>query len=146
VSSLARCAIKQPDGTDGHDRTPDLGQSVLMDELADGSDDSPISFDVLNDEIAGTYEAAVGGTPIGGVPYNLVGRDRIALLAVSVLPEFRGRGVSTELIRRVLDDARALGNTVTHYCPVVHKFIENNSGYADLIDTGHPRAVAGPQP
>ena len=144
-SSLARCAIKQPDGTDGQEQTPDLGQSVLKDEMTDGSDGSPLTFDVLNDETAGIYEATVGDTAIGGVPYNLVGQGRIALLAVSVLPEFRGRGVSTELIRRVLDDVRARGATVINYCPVVRRFVENNPGYADLIDSHHPKAAAGHQ-
>jgi predicted GNAT family acetyltransferase len=146
VSSLARCAIKQPDGTDDRDQTPDLGQSVLLDQRADGSDRPPISFDVVNDEIAGIYEAAVGGTAIGGVPYNLVGGDRMAILAVSVFPDFRGRGVSTELIRRVLDDVRARGKSIINYCPVVHRFIENNPGYADLVDADHPPAARRQEP
>jgi predicted GNAT family acetyltransferase len=111
--------------------------------MADVSDGSALTFDVLNDETAGIYEATVDGTAIGGVPYNLVGDDRIAVLAVSVLPEFRERGVSTELIRRVLDDARAQAKTVLNYCPVVHRFIESNPGYADLIETDRPGAVAG---
>lgn len=145
AASLARCAVKHPDEIDGQEQTPDLGQSVLKDELADKSDGSPLNVDVLNDETAGIYEATVDDTAIGGVPYNLVGDDRIALLGVSVLPEFRGRGVSTELIRRVLDDVRAQGKTVINYCPVVHRFIEDNPGYADLLDTDHPGAVTGHQ-
>jgi predicted GNAT family acetyltransferase len=145
ASSLARCAVKQPDEIDGQDQTPDLGQSILKDALADMSDGSPLNVDVLNDETAGIYEATVDDTAIGGVPYNLVGDDRIAVLGVSVLPEFRGRGVSTELIRRVLDDVRAQGKTVINYCPVVHRFIEDNPGYADLLDTDHPGAVTGHQ-
>lgn len=137
ASSLTRCAAKHPDETDSRERTLNLGQSVLKDDLADLSDGSPLTFAVLNDETAGIYEATVDDTAIGGVPYNLVGDDRIALLAVSVLPEFRGRGVSTALIRRVLDDVRAQEKTVINYCPVVRRFIESNPEYADLLDTGH---------
>ncbi|MGY2700736.1 GNAT family N-acetyltransferase [Nocardioides sp. HB32] len=143
ASSLARCAVKHSDQRDGPGQTPDLGRSVLHDATTDSSDASPLTVDVLNDETAGIYEAIVDGATIGGIPYNLVGADRIALLAVSVLPDFRGLGVSMELIRRALDDVRAQGRTVINYCPVVHTFIENNPGYADLIDSDHHRRVAG---
>src|SRR3954454_1910050 len=127
----------------GPGQTPDLARSVLHDATTDSSDASPLTVDVRNDETAGIYEAIVDGATIGGIPYNLVGADRIALLAVSVLPDFRGLGVSMELIRRALDDVRAQGRTVINYCPVVHTFIENNPGYADLIDSDHHRRVAG---
>ena len=133
----------RPEEITGQGQTPDLGQFVLKDDLGDLHDGPPLNLDVLNDETAGIYEAIVDGTTVGGVPYNLVGEDRIALLAVSVLPEFRGRGVSTELIRRTLDDARAQGKTVINYCPVVHTFIEKNPSYGDLIETNRPRTVAG---
>lgn len=59
---------------------------------------------------------------------------------MSVFPEFRGRGVSTELIRAVLDDVRAQGKRITNYCPVVNTFIEQNPSYADLMD---PENLAG---
>jgi len=29
--------------------------------------------------------------------------------------------------------------TVTNYCPVLDRFIENNPGYAPLTDSGNPR-------
>jgi predicted GNAT family acetyltransferase len=64
------------------------------------------------------------------------------LLAVSVFPEFRGRGIAMELIRQVLDEVRAQGRTVTNYCPVVLTFLERNPSYAELIDTEHPGVVS----
>jgi predicted GNAT family acetyltransferase len=146
ASSLTRCAVKQAGEGGDQDLGPHLGQFVLPDESADMSEGAPLIFDVVNDETAGIYEATTEGSLIGGVPYNLVGDDRIALLAVSVLPTFRARGVSTELVRRVLDDVRAQGRTVINYCPVVRRFIESNPGYADLIDTRHPTAVASHHP
>jgi predicted GNAT family acetyltransferase len=143
ASSLTRCALEQPGESSDQEQAPDLGRSVLNEQAADISDGSPLTVKVLNDQTAGIYEAVVDDTVVGGVPYNLVGEDRIALLAVSVLPEFRGRGVSTDLIRRVLDDVRARERRVVNYCPVVHRFVENNPGYVDLIDTDRTRAVTG---
>ncbi len=64
------------------------------------------------------------------------------LLAVSVFPEFRGRGVAMQLIRQVLDEVRAQGRTVTNYCPVVQTLLERHPDYAELIDTEHPGVVA----
>jgi predicted GNAT family acetyltransferase len=145
ASSLLRCALKGPEEVTGQGQTTDHGQFVLKDESADRRGGKQLDVEVLNDETAGVYEAIVDGVTVGGVPYNLVGEGRIALLAVSVLPEFRGRGVSTELIRRALDDARAQGKTVINYCPVVHTFIENNPSYGDLIEVDRSRTVAGHQ-
>jgi uncharacterized protein len=65
------------------------------------------------------------------------------LLATSVFPEFRKQGIATELIRRVLDDVRTQGKTVTIMCPIVRTFIEHNPGYADLIDPKHPGVTKG---
>lgn len=47
------------------------------------------------------------------------------LLATAVFPEFRKQGIATELIRRVLDEARSQGKTVITMCPIVRTFIEH---------------------
>ena len=75
---------------------------------------------------------------MAGLTYDVAGDDRLVLRATSVFPEFRKQGIATELIRRVLDDVRAQGKTVTIMCPVVRTFIEHNPEYADLIDPEHP--------
>jgi predicted GNAT family acetyltransferase len=72
------------------------------------------------------------------MPYTRAGDDRLVLLATSVFPEFRGQGVATELIRRVLDDVRRQHKTVTIMCPVVRTFIDRHPDYADLVDAQHP--------
>jgi predicted GNAT family acetyltransferase len=77
---------------------------------------------------------------IAGLPYKVAGDDRLVLLATSV---FRKQGVATELIRRVLDDVRAQGKTITIMCPVVRTFIEHNPEYADLIDPTYPGVTKG---
>lgn len=134
ASSLTRCLVKRPGDSAIPDQTRALGQAALRDGRADGPAGATLDFDVVNDEEAGVYEAVVDGVTVGGMTYNLLGEDRILLLAVSVFPQSRGRGVATELTRRVLDDVRAQGKTVVNYCPVVDEFVQHNPAYADLID------------
>ena len=81
---------------------------------------------------------------MAGLTYDVAGDGRLVLQATSVFPEFRKQGIATELIRRVLDDVRAQGKTVTIMCPIVRTFIENNPEYADLIDPEHPGVTRVP--
>lgn len=108
-------------------------QVVLIHEVKD--DHSPtINFFVSRNEPIETYEAISGDTVIGGLTYNVADGNRIVLVAAAVFPEYRGQGVATELIRRVLDDIRDHGNTVTILCPIVWAFIDRNPEYGDLVD------------
>lgn len=118
-----------------------LAKAVIADASLDPDAPSHVDLRLVDDPQAGIYLAVVDGTEVAGVTYNLIGDDRIVLLAVSVFPEFRGRGIAMELVRRVLDEARVQGRTVTNYCPVVLAFIERHPEYADLIDPEHPGVV-----
>jgi predicted GNAT family acetyltransferase len=119
-------------------------QIVVTDELLDDPHVPAFDFEVVNDEKAGIYEAIAGDRVLAGLPYNVAGDNRLVLLATSVYPEFRKQGIATELIRRVLDDVRAQGKTVTIMCPIVRTFIENNPEYAGLVDSKHPGVTRGP--
>lgn len=132
-------AVERPDET-GYDENGTLSedQVVLIDEVVDASHTAALDFRVVNDEKLGTYDAVVGDREVAGLTYSVTGDNRFVLLGTSVLPEFRKQGVATELIRHVLDDARAQGKTVTILCPIVRTFIEHNPEYADLIDAKHP--------
>ena len=109
-------------------------QAVLIDEVIGDPPASTLDFRLVKDEKAGLYEAIAGDTAVAGLTYNTAGEGRLVLVATSVLPEFRKQGVATELIRRVLDDVRAQGKTVSTLCPIVRTFIRRNPGYADLIE------------
>jgi predicted GNAT family acetyltransferase len=137
-SSLGRCALKSEGDFNDPDEVLEISRAVLASAGADSGDSRTPEFELLNDETAGVYEAIVGRATAGGVTYNRVGDSRVVLLAVSVLPDFRGSGISSEMIRRVLDDIRAQGATITNYCPVVNTFIEQHPQYAVLIDPDHP--------
>ena len=134
-----RYAFEYPDekGTLSQD------QAVLIDEVIDDPHAPAFDFQVVNDEKLGIYDAIVGDREVAGLTYNVAGDDRLVLLATSVFPEFRKQGIATELIRRVLDDVRVQGKTVTIRCPIVRTFIEHNPEYADLIDPEHPGVTQG---
>jgi predicted GNAT family acetyltransferase len=118
-------------------------QAVLIQEVVDDPNAPAFDFTVVNDEKAGIYDAIVGDREIAGLTYSVAGENRLVLQAASVYPEFRKQGIATELIRRVLDDVRAQGKTVTILCPIVRTFIEHHPGYADLIDADHPGVSRG---
>jgi predicted GNAT family acetyltransferase len=118
-------------------------QAVLIGGVIDDPHASAFDFHLVKDEKAGIYQAIVGNTEIAGLTYDLAGDKRLVLLATTVLPEFRKKGVATELIRRVLDDVRTQEKTVTIMCPIVRTFIEHNPEYADLIDPQHPGVTNG---
>ena len=117
-------------------------QVVLIKEVDDGHTPD-FEFAVVDDTEAKTFTAIVGDTAIAGMPYAESGATRLVLLSTSVLPEYRGQGVASELIRRVLDEVRRQGKTITVRCPIVASFIQRNPGYADLIDSELPGLGAG---
>ncbi|MFL1377747.1 GNAT family N-acetyltransferase [Nocardiopsis protaetiae] len=86
---------------------------------------------------AGVYEAALGGTTVAGVVYSRAG-DRVALLATSVLPEYRGRGIAGLLLGGVLEKIRAEGGTATLGCPFTAEFVDAHPEYADVVDSSFP--------
>jgi uncharacterized protein len=118
-----------PDGTGTLSET----QQVLIEEVKAGAPPQPgIEFFVEDDEEAQTYEAISGDTLIGGITYERHG-DVITLISTSVYPEFRGQGVATELIRRVLDAIREEGLRVRIHCPIVRAFVGEHEEYASLV-------------
>jgi len=112
-------------------------QVVLIDEVVDPYAPA-FDFTLVKDERARTYVAIVGDREIGGLTYDVADADRLVLLATSVDPEFRKQGIATELIRRVLEDVRAQGRTITIRCPIVRTFIDRHPEYEDLVDVAHP--------
>ena len=78
------------------------------------------------------YEARIGDDLTGWVDYGRV-RERLVALHTEVLPEFGGRGIASALVRRVLDDVRAAGGTITPRCPFFVAHFERHPEDADLV-------------
>jgi len=87
----------------------------------------------------GVYEATIGGRTAAGLVYNQVG-SRVTLLATSVLPEFRGKGLAARLTGAVLDELRMQGETATITCPFAAAFANAHPEYADVLDPAFPGA------
>ncbi|KQX07688.1 MULTISPECIES: GNAT family N-acetyltransferase [unclassified Leifsonia] len=78
------------------------------------------------------YAAMAAGRQIATLRYDIVD-GRMVLLATTVEPEFRGRGIASDLIADALDDIRVRGMKVTVRCPVVAAFIAENGQFADVV-------------
>jgi uncharacterized protein len=78
------------------------------------------------------YEARIGEQLAGWVDYGRVG-DRLVALHTEVPPEFGGRGIASALVRRVLDDVRAAGGTITPRCPFFVAHLQRHPEDADLV-------------
>ncbi len=78
------------------------------------------------------YEARVDRELAGFTTY----RARPAWIALNhteVDDDFEGRGVGSELVRRVLDDARSKELDVLPFCPFVSSYIARHEEYLDLV-------------
>ena len=78
------------------------------------------------------YEARIGDQLAGWVEYRRV-QARLVALHTEVPPEFGGRGIASALVRRVLDDARAAGLTVTPRCPFFEAHFQRHPEDGDLL-------------
>lgn len=78
------------------------------------------------------YVARVGGELAGWVDYRRV-RDRLVALHTEVLPEYGARGIASALVKRVIADARAAGETITPRCPFFVAHFERHPEDRDLV-------------
>jgi predicted GNAT family acetyltransferase len=98
---------------------------------------------VRNNADARTYDALVDGKEVGTMVYELKG-TMVVISHTVIEPEYRGRGIGSELVRHGLDDIRERGMTVSNFCGFVATFIENHPEYEDLLDPVHPGVIVHP--
>jgi predicted GNAT family acetyltransferase len=143
MSNDSNDRIEFPDEAGYPDGTGTLSEdqsSQVAEVAATAGIDKPqasIEFFVVRDEEHGEYSAVVEDEQVGRMTFQLFG-SRIALISTKVGPEYRGQGIATELIWRVLDDVRSRGETVTVICPLVRAFIDGHPEYASIVDPVHP--------
>jgi predicted GNAT family acetyltransferase len=83
------------------------------------------------------YELLVDGQRAGILVYHVIG-SHLSITHTVIDQMYRGRGFSWELIRHALDDIRTNSATVSNYCAIVHRFIERNPEYGDLLGLPRP--------
>jgi predicted GNAT family acetyltransferase len=85
------------------------------------------------------YEGIVNGRVVGWVEYRKFG-NRIVVRHTVVDVEQRGSGIGSGLVRGVLDDLAAQGQTLTNYCPFVSRFIESHPEYEQLTNASRTQS------
>ncbi len=83
------------------------------------------------------YELLVDGQQAGLLVYHVIG-SHLSITHTVIEQTYRGRGLSSVLISRALDDIRTRFATVSNYCPVVSRFVEKNPEYGDLLSPPRP--------
>jgi predicted GNAT family acetyltransferase len=78
------------------------------------------------------YEIRVDGELAGFVQYRRR-TGLIALIHTEIDQRFEGRGLASQLIAGVLDEARAAGVSVLPFCPFVNSYIERHREYVELV-------------
>ncbi|MBO0811870.1 MAG: N-acetyltransferase, partial [Microlunatus sp.] len=75
---------------------------------------------------------------VGELVYRHLQPNRYVLLHTEVLPDHRGQGVGSALVRAALAQIRTRSGTVTAVCSFVVDFLDGNGEFADIIDSQHP--------
>jgi predicted GNAT family acetyltransferase len=87
---------------------------------------------ITNNTNTHRFEISVDGAEAGFVEYHDHGDVR-AFTHTEIDSAFEGRGLASQLIRHVLDDARANGFEVLPFCPFVRSYIAKHDEYVDLV-------------
>ena len=81
------------------------------------------------------YEILVDGVVAGFAQYRR-GDDRITVMHTEVDDAYEGQGLGSELVRHVLEEARAAGLAVLPSCPFTASWIKRHPEYLDLVPEG----------
>ncbi|MFI5692361.1 GNAT family N-acetyltransferase [Kribbella sp. NPDC051586] len=125
------------DGIDGVDGIDGIdGTDAADDEPAPSAESASASpaVTVIHHSDDEYYELLVDGRQAGLLVYHVIGSN-LSITHTVIEPSFRGRGLSWALVGRALDDIRTKSVTVSNYCPVVSRFVEQNPEYRDLVSS-----------
>lgn len=125
--------------------TADSTQLVTLterdtDENTPPAADAPLALTISDNKDVGIFEGKLDGVTVAGVVYSRTA-DHVTLLATSVFPEFRGRGIAAAVLTGVLDRLRAEGEKATVTCPFATQYLAAHPEYHDVIDPAGPGAA-----
>ena len=88
------------------------------------------------------YEARLGEALAGWVDYRRMGSGahrRLVAIHTEVPPAFGGRGIGSQLVRRVIADARSAGERISPMCPLFVAHFERHPEDVDVLVAGRMR-------
>jgi predicted GNAT family acetyltransferase len=94
--------------------------------------ESAPELEIVDVPEANRYEARLGGELAGWVDYRRV-RDRLVAIHTEVPPAFGGRGIASQLVKRVIADVRAAGGYITPRCPFFVAHFERHPADRDIV-------------
>lgn len=103
-----------------------------------GSEDDAATDELVDNIDAGRFELYRGADLRGWLHYTRLKPNRYALQHTEIEASHQHQGVGSAMVRRVLDEIRSRGGTVTAICPFVVDYLARTAAWADLIDPRHP--------
>ncbi|MDN3496889.1 GNAT family N-acetyltransferase [Planococcus sp. APC 4015] len=94
---------------------------------------------VTRDDAESRYEVRVGDVLAGFTEFRVNSRGYFVYEHTEIDPAFRGRGLAGTLVEDAMTDAAARGETVAPRCPVVLKYLRDNT--VDGLAVDWPRDV-----
>lgn len=101
-------------------------------------EDQTATEELVDHTEEGRFELYRGDDLCGWLYYTRLKPNRYALQHTEVEASHQHQGVASAMVRRVLDEIRSRGGTVTAICPFVVDYLTRTTAYADLIDPRHP--------
>lgn len=99
---------------------------------------APVTEELIDNTDQGRFELRRGGDLVGWLRYTHLRPNRYALQHTEVEASHQHQGVAGAMVRRVLEEIRGRGGTVTAICPFVVDYLSQSAAYADLVDRRHP--------
>ncbi|MCX4617812.1 GNAT family N-acetyltransferase [Streptomyces mirabilis] len=98
----------------------------------------PVTEQLIDNIDQGRFELCRDDDLVGWLYYTHLKPNRYALRHTEVETSHQHEGVGGALVRRVFDEIRARGGTITAICPFVVDYLSRTTAYADLVDARHP--------
>ena len=98
-------------------------------------------LELVNDAEARRYRLLLGTEEVGFIEYDPIGEQSILIKHTEVPTQYEGKGYGSQLVRRVLEDARGRGKTVVPICPYALNFVRRHPEYAEVVQADMRRTL-----
>jgi predicted GNAT family acetyltransferase len=98
----------------------------------------PVTGQLIDNVDQGRFELCRDDDLVGWLYYTHLKPNRYALRHTEVETSHQHEGVGGALVRRVFDEIRVRGGTITAICPFVVDYLSRTTAYADVVDARHP--------